>query len=264
MIKEWVSPFNPFNSWKVIAWQNHIRAIIDEQFLPPVVVNWDLVLGCNYNCPHCMWAKRKNLPPTKVPAEFIYKVPKFLHDWGVKGTCIAGERGDPCLHANLEVALRLLHHWNIEVGLVTNGYAMTEEQIIAAAHYTKFTGFSMDAGTAETYAKVHGLNSKSAFVVVLEHIEKLANYTRTHTLPVEIGYKFLILPDSYHTVYEAAKIAKDIGTYDLSISTSFSCKAVPKKPSTRAKIEQILLEEKKIDIDKLVKQAVDNAELVSL
>ena len=146
--REWSSNFNPFNSWKVLAWADHIRGIIDEQFLPPVVVNWDLRLGCCYDCPHCIWAKRKGLPTYNVPTEFILKVPKFLHDWGVKGVCVAGERGDPCLHPELETALRLLHHWNIEVGLVTNGFAFT--QFEEAAHYCKFVGFSMDAGTSES------------------------------------------------------------------------------------------------------------------
>ena len=39
---EWFSEYNPFNSMKVMAWADHIRGIIDEELLPPVVVNWDL------------------------------------------------------------------------------------------------------------------------------------------------------------------------------------------------------------------------------
>ena len=63
---------------------------------------------------------------------------------------------------------------------------------------------------------------------------------------------------------DVIKIAKYIGTYELSISTAFGCTAVPKKPSTKAKLERILIEEEKIDLNKLVKQAVNNAKLVSL
>ncbi len=216
-MKEWSSLYNPFNSWKVLAWRDNIRGIIDEQFVPPVVVNWDLVLGCNYKCPHCIWAKRRSLPPTKVPDEFIYKVPKFLHDWGVKGCCIAGESGDPALHPNLTEALRLLHHWNIEVGLVSNGFAFNQKTITAAAYYTKFTGFSMDAGDAKSYAKVKGVNGESYFRVVIGHIEELAKIASINNLPVEIGYKFLILPDSYHTIAEGARLARNIGVRDFQI-----------------------------------------------
>ena len=132
-MKEWESFYNPFNSYKVLAWADHIRGIVDDKFLPPVVVNWDLVLGCNYKCPHCIWAKRRALPPTKVSTEFIQKVPQFLHDWGVKAVCIAGESGDPSLHPELGTALRLLHHWNIEVGYVSNGFIL---DVPSVAHYS--------------------------------------------------------------------------------------------------------------------------------
>ena len=62
---------------------------------------------------------------------------------------------------------------------------------------------------------------------------------------------------------DVIKIAKDIGTYDLSIAPSDGCSAVPEKPSTSAKLEQILAEEQKINVDELIKNAVDNVELLS-
>ena len=58
---------------------------------------------------------------------------------------------------------------------------------------------------------------------------------------------------------EVVKIAKEIGTYDLSILPTNGCNAVPYKPSTRAKLDKILLEEQKIDIGKLVKNAIEKA-----
>jgi thiamine biosynthesis protein ThiI len=63
---------------------------------------------------------------------------------------------------------------------------------------------------------------------------------------------------------DIVRIAKEIGTYELSISPSISCSAVPKKPSTQAKLEQILSEENKLNIEILVAQAVDNANIIEL
>jgi len=60
------------------------------------------------------------------------------------------------------------------------------------------------------------------------------------------------------------RIAKEIGTYDLSILPSVGCTAVPRKPATKAKIEDVLSEERKIDVDKIVKQAVFEAELLCI
>lgn len=58
---------------------------------------------------------------------------------------------------------------------------------------------------------------------------------------------------------EIVRIAKDIGTYSLSISPSTGCSAVPRKPSTKALLQTILAEEQKIDIQKLVSTAISNA-----
>jgi len=60
------------------------------------------------------------------------------------------------------------------------------------------------------------------------------------------------------------RIAKNIGTYDLSILPSLDCTAVPKKPATKSKLEDVLFEEAKIDVDRIAKQAVYEAELISL
>lgn len=63
---------------------------------------------------------------------------------------------------------------------------------------------------------------------------------------------------------DIVRIAKEIGTYDLSIQKSQACTAVPNKPATRAKLEDIQYEEKKINIDELLVQAISNANLIPL
>jgi len=59
------------------------------------------------------------------------------------------------------------------------------------------------------------------------------------------------------------RIAKNIGTYDLSIQKSIGCTAVPRKPATKAKLEDVIFEERKIDVDEIAKQLVSEAELIS-
>lgn len=61
---------------------------------------------------------------------------------------------------------------------------------------------------------------------------------------------------------DVVRIAKKIGTYGISILPSAECNAVPKKPATRAKLERILKEENKINVDKLVKKAVERSQIL--
>jgi thiamine biosynthesis protein ThiI len=63
---------------------------------------------------------------------------------------------------------------------------------------------------------------------------------------------------------DVVKIAKEIGTYELSILPSDGCNAVPKKPATMAKLEKIIEEENKIDINSLIENAVRESELISI
>ncbi len=63
---------------------------------------------------------------------------------------------------------------------------------------------------------------------------------------------------------ETVKLARKMGTYDLSILPSAGCSAVPTKPSTMAKLETILEEESRINIENLVKEAVKKSERIRL
>jgi thiamine biosynthesis protein ThiI len=61
---------------------------------------------------------------------------------------------------------------------------------------------------------------------------------------------------------EITRIAKTIGTYNLSIQPSQGCSAVPDKPSTRARLDEVLAEEEKIHVDELVAAAMRGLEAV--
>ena len=56
------------------------------------------------------------------------------------------------------------------------------------------------------------------------------------------------------------KIARKIGTYDISILPKDGCNAVPSKPSTKCKLENILMEEEKIKVGKLVNDSIKQKE----
>jgi thiamine biosynthesis protein ThiI len=59
---------------------------------------------------------------------------------------------------------------------------------------------------------------------------------------------------------EIIAIAHDIGTYTLSIVKSSGCQAVPHKPSTRARLEDVLHEEQKLPVDTLLDEAMNKLE----
>ncbi|MDY6958391.1 MAG: 7-cyano-7-deazaguanine synthase [Halobacteriota archaeon] len=59
---------------------------------------------------------------------------------------------------------------------------------------------------------------------------------------------------------ETIEIARKIGTYEISIIPGSGCSAVPKKPATGADLQDILLEEEKVDITALLEDMREELE----
>ncbi len=62
---------------------------------------------------------------------------------------------------------------------------------------------------------------------------------------------------------EIIEIAKEIGTFDLSIQPGLCCTIVPEKPATRAKLGDVLEEEKKLEMDAMVEEVVKCLQVVN-
>jgi thiamine biosynthesis protein ThiI len=56
---------------------------------------------------------------------------------------------------------------------------------------------------------------------------------------------------------EIIGIAREIGTYEISTLPGLCCTIVPRKPSTSAKLRDVVGEEQKIDIDSLVEKSLE-------
>lgn len=63
---------------------------------------------------------------------------------------------------------------------------------------------------------------------------------------------------------EIIDIAKEIGTYDISILPEQCCSLMPKFPETHGKLKDIEIAESKIDVKALVKKSVESAEIVEI
>ena len=115
------------------------------------------------------------------------------------------------------------------------------------------------------YAEKIAEQNNADAVVMGDNLGQVATQTLQNIKTIESAVKIPILrPLIGFDKEEIIKIAKDIGTYKLSIKPSNGCSAVPNKPSTMAKIEKILSEENKINLEKLVENTVANSEIVKI
>jgi thiamine biosynthesis protein ThiI len=63
---------------------------------------------------------------------------------------------------------------------------------------------------------------------------------------------------------EIITIAREIGTFDISISPGLCCTIVPSRPATRARMKEILAAEKAIGIDEIIETELEGTRLVSI
>lgn len=215
-MKEWNSPYNPFNSRKVFLWREHLEGCANLNFLPPVTVSIDPSNKCNFNCIwcnafECMQSKQVNLS-----GDHLMRLADFYAEWGIKSACVAGG-GEPFMNSNTGKMLLRLKENGVGCAPVTNGSLLTDEIIEIIAFTSRWSGISVDAACNETYMKVKGISNPKIFNVVLDNISKLTKQIRDTKSECEVGFKFLLHPLNANEILDAVKLAKSLGVHDFQL-----------------------------------------------
>ena len=114
---------------------------------------------------------------------------------------------------------------------------------------------------SEEIAKKEGC----ACLVTGENLGQVASQTLDNMTVAESCVSIpIIRPLLCNDKQETIDLAKKIGTYKLSIEAASCCNAVPRNPVTKAHKSRIELEEKNVDVDKIVDEAVATADVLDL
>jgi len=217
-IIEWDDPINPFNTWKILFHADHLRQIAEGKFPPPITMDTDPTNACNHNC---MWCNskvyRKETGPVSLSTEHLLCLATFLADWGVLSTCIAGG-GEPLLHPGYSDYVRALCRHDLEVGTISNAVLLKTEHIdvLTGDSHVRYFGWSMDAGTPDTYARLHGTRA-SDFEAATANIETLCTKRDAARSYLDVTAKFLVHPDNVHEIARATRIARESGCCAIQI-----------------------------------------------
>jgi thiamine biosynthesis protein ThiI len=115
------------------------------------------------------------------------------------------------------------------------------------------------------YAEAIAKKEHADAIVMGDSLGQVASQTLQNLRVVEQAVSIPILrPLIGFDKEDTIKIAKQIGTFDLSIAPADGCAAVPLKPSTQARLEHILAEEQKINVSELVNNVILQAKIVTL
>jgi len=230
--QEWIpsKQWNPFNSYKLLAHVERWRKIKrGKPIPPPILITVDPTNVCNLNCAWCNAEFIRKERKGRLTEKILLDLAGFLPRWGkgnsvwkpgVEAVCIAGG-GEPLLNPATGTFIDALIEKEIEVGIVTNGSLMNK--YIDSLSQCTWVGVSVDAASPETFNELKGLSPDSdTFERIIENITTLVDYSRRHNnrlgfkhAAYGVSYKYLLYRNNISEIYEAAKLAKEIGCKNI-------------------------------------------------
>lgn len=162
----------------------------------------------------------------KKVATYAQNGQEYTEEFKVENVSFSGLIGEPLASKRAVIAaLQLLVDNQRRVGMFTNGVLMDESTLDTIVQIA-YIHLSLDAGTGQTYGflKFGGkTGGDKRFEKALENLKNLVHKrANTPNVNLAINSSFILYPENYHEVHQAARILKDIGVDTLRIKQDIS------------------------------------------
>ena len=172
--KDWIE--NP----KIMYHPDWLKRWREDPFsVPPVYIEVSPVGMCNHRCTFCapeMLGYPNRQLDTGMLIERIKEMKRLREEdpdgLGIRSIQYAGE-GEPTLHKDLAKICKATREAGIDVGVFTNATGLTEK--LAREMIPWVNGYiqsSINAGTADSYAKIHRTPSQNHWDLIWRNLEK--------------------------------------------------------------------------------------------
>lgn len=151
---------------------------------------------CNHNCSFCAYSLMTR-PHSMMDKEFFKRIMQDAFDLGSREVGLhSGAEPFACKHLVEFISVCKVIGYEY-IYITTNGSIPTEKKLKAAIDAgLDSIKFSVNAGDAETYEKIHG---KPHFERVLKNIKFVSEYRKTQNKEVYLGASFIEVPENAAT-----------------------------------------------------------------
>jgi len=214
-MKEEYSPF------KIVHHRDKIEKLKNGGQPVPLQVQIVPSNVCNQRCSFCAYRMKDFLSNEQFDEQNMLSYEKIIEtldslvQMKVNAVHYTGG-GEPLVHPHITDIFRETFNRNLEVALVSNGMALTEEQCEMLGE-SSWVRISVDSGSSKLYGMIRSTSAK-IFDKVLKNIETLVKYRKSSM----IGVGFVVERENYKEILQSAKIFKDIGVNNFRISAAFT------------------------------------------
>jgi radical SAM protein with 4Fe4S-binding SPASM domain len=134
---------------------------------------------------------------------------KEMGSLGLKSIMYAGE-GEPFLHKDMADIINCTSASGIDAAITTNGVLMKAEVAEKILGVTEWIKVSCNAGTAETYSKIHRAKQRD-FQNVFKNLNSAVKIKQINGYACILGLQIVLLPENECEIVGLAKMCKDIG-----------------------------------------------------
>lgn len=129
--------------------------------------------------------------------------------------------GEPTVHKEHEGIFATAAEWGFKCALVSNGLKWSERLRSEILPKFSWVRVSLDAGKAETYAKMRSTPA-AGFERVLMNVQNLAIAVKEQGTDCVLGVGFVVTPENWQEISAATELVKATGASYIRVSAMFN------------------------------------------